>query len=155
MSVPAHQRGGFTMVEVMISLMVITIGLMSVFGAIGSAGQANTSTQTRNQMIATVDKIAERLQAASMVYPTMQTNLPTNTQYVYADGSSLDINATSTEPIPPGLTRWNASTPLITVRTKTTVSSVANLVPVVITARWMDGSIKQTSTYEYYYVLRN
>lgn len=146
MIMPASpSRYAMSMVEVMMAMVVLTVALMAVFGAIGSTQKANEMSRTRNLVMGEFEKAIEGIQASAAIYSTSA-----STPYVTSSASSFDVASGSVK----GLAATTNSTSLVTVRPKTTLSTPTGLIPLTVTVNYYLNGNNLSETRDYYYAPR-
>lgn len=68
-----NRRGGFTLVEVLVAAILLTIGITAILTAIGSANKSSTASSRLNQAVFLAQEIHERIAQMSFVDPNMNT----------------------------------------------------------------------------------
>lgn len=88
-----HDMQGFSMIEVLVSLFIISISLLGAAGIQVRAMQLGQGSQLRTQAILLTDDLAERMEANK----TASINTTTTTLYNVAESSSAPTTAPATD----------------------------------------------------------
>lgn len=135
-------RDGMSLIEVMISLSVISVGLMAMFGAMGTAHDVATTTANRERLKTVIQVESEIIQAQVQAHGVE----------VLTDTFLRDMCIANVAGLTPV-----GTTPVITVAATPstdpsylTGSSATNFKAVTFTATWQGGTFKRA----YYYAKR-
>jgi hypothetical protein len=148
------------MLEVMMALVVLSVGILSTFSAIGSAQQANTLTQTRHRVMGEIEKVVEKIQAAAVIYSSSSSQVTDPLTQGFVPVTSTSTTQPSSYDLVNGsikqLTPVPGETYMLTVRRKTGLNPAppAGVIPLVITVRWRQDNSNLSTTYDYYYAPR-
>lgn len=65
MKIPSNQSSGFTLIEVLIAVVILSIGLLGLAGLQTLALRQNTSSQSRSNAVELINDLADRMRANS------------------------------------------------------------------------------------------
>lgn len=123
-----HKQNGFSMLEALITLVIVSLGMLGIAGIIASSLKVNQGAQVRSQASWLANDIIDRMRANRTTAET------TPAAYILASCEAIPVANAIAEA---DLTQWCGSVAAVLPSGTATVDMIANKVTVVV--QWDDS----------------
>lgn len=143
-SSPHHSQRGISLIEVLVTLFVLSIGLLGIAGLQSTGLQAGTTATQRSLAVFHSQEIIERMRANRSMVPDYATATPTDANNCADSGSDTQSQVcTPAQLVQDDLFRWNkaiqAAFPTgLSPTTSITVNANTMPVQVTVTISWTE-----------------
>lgn len=142
---------GFTLIEVLVALVILSVGLLGIAGMISVSLKSSGSTYTRTQVTALTYNILDRMRANRAQAVTGAYNLAMTDSTPTSTNSCISTTISSTNSCTPAqiatfdLAEWRANLASELPSGNGSISTVAvnNMTQVTITIEWSDARAQQ------------